>query len=325
MRPKKSCTILAILPLLGLIACGGKQPGTVSPERAKAEKAARKAVAEERSLDASKLEPRSVGILPFEVKPPDTALVALGYGLADLLTTDLARTKRLQVVDRVQLNAILREIGLVESGRIDTSSAPRVGKLVQARRLVLGYLGWTPKGELGLNLNIADVQSGDVRTAVAARTNINDILRAEKQLAFDLFDKLGVRLTPKERAAVEQMPTQNVDAFLAYARGVRFEAEGRYNAAAQEYRQAAGLDPGFKAAEAHLNAVQSAALTPAPTQQASAGTSQASRAADVVTDRVNGPFMSPLGSQLIASPGEGGSDVEVNPATTIIITVTVPE
>ena len=288
MRSKQCCTILAILLLLVLIACGGGQPGAVSPERSKAEKAARKAVAEERSLDASKLEPTSVGILPFEVKPPDTALVALGYGLADLLTTDLARTKRLQVVDRVQLNAILREIGMVESGRVDTSSAPRVGKLIQARRLVLGNLGWTPKGELGLNLNIADVQSGDVRTAIAARTNINDILRAEKQLAFDLFDKLGVRLTPKERAAVEQMPTQNVDAFLAYARGVRFEAEGRYNAAAQEYRQAAGLDPGFKAAEAHLKAVQSAALTPAATQHANAGTSQPTPASDAMTDRVDG-------------------------------------
>jgi TolB-like protein len=317
--------IVTILAVFAAAGCGGKQPGTVSPERAKAEKAARKAVAEERSLDAKKLEPRSLGILPFEVDPPDTALVALSYGLADLLTTDLARTKRLQVVDRVQLNAVLREIGLVESGKIDSSSAPRVGKLIQARRLVLGYLGWTPKGDLGLNVHIADVQSGDVRPAVAARASINDILRAEKQLAFDLFDKLGVRLTPKERAAVEQMPTQNVDAFLAYARGVRFEAEGRYNAAAQEYRQAAGLDPGFKAAATHLEAVQSAAATPTPTQQAKAGTSLAARAADVVTDRVNGVFISPLGSQLVATPGEGGGDgLEAN-STNIIITVTVPE
>jgi Curli production assembly/transport component CsgG len=323
MDLRSSPVLTAIVTLVVAVACGGGQPGTVSPERSKAEKAARKAVAEERSLEGKKLEPRSVGILPFEVNPPDTALVALGYGLADLLTTDLARSKRLQVVDRVQLNAILREIGLVESGKIDTSSAPRVGKLIQARRLVLGYLGWTPKGELGLNANIADIQSGDVQVAIAARTNINDILRAEKQLAFDLFDKLGVRLTPKERAAVEQMPTRNVDAFLAYSRGVRFEAEGRYNAAAQEYRQASGLDPGFKAAEAHLGAVQSAALGPAPTQQASAGAAPATRAADVVTDRISGGFLSPLGSQLIATPPESGTGDLPTP-TTIIITVTVP-
>jgi TolB-like protein len=305
------------------LACGGKQPATVSPERSKAEKAARRAVAEERSLGTEKIEPRSLGILPFEVSPPDTALVALSYGLADLLTTDLARSKKLQVVDRVQLNAVLREIGLVESGRVDSSSAPRVGKLIQARRLVLGSLGWTPKGELGLNIHIADVPSGNVRTAVSARTSIDDILRAEKQLALELFDKLGVGLTPKEQAAVEQMPTKNVDAFLAYSRGVRFEAEGRYTAAAKEYQQAAALDPDFKAAAVQLEAVQSAAAAPAPTQQANAGVSQA-RATGVVADRVNPDPVSPIGGQQISSPFEGGSDLPV-PLTTIIITVTVPQ
>jgi TolB-like protein len=258
---------------LCLAACGGKQPGAASPERHKAEQAARKAVAEEPSLDATKLESRSLAIVPFEVDPPDTALVALGYGLADLLTTDLARSKKLQVVDRVQVNAVLREIGLVDAGRIDSNSAPRVGKLVQARRLIVGSLGWTPKQQLGLNVHIADVRTGSFRTAVAAQTSIDDILRAEKQLALDLFEKLGVPLTPKEQEAVEQMPTRNVDAFLAYSRGVRFEAEGRYSAAAAEYQQAAGLDPSFNAAQAHFEAVQSAAVTRPPDQVANAGSS----------------------------------------------------
>jgi len=318
------CVAAATLGILTAACGGGSGPGTVSPERHKAEQAARKAVAEEQKLSTEKLDPHSLGIVPFEVNPPDTALVALSYGLADLLTTDLARSKRLQVVDRIQLNALLREIGLVEKGKVDTASAPRVGKLIQARRLVLGNLGWTPKGDLGLNANIADVQTGDVQIAVSSHTDINNILRAEKELAFQLFEKLGVLLSPKEQAEVEQMPTRNVDAFLAYSRGVRFEAEGRYSAAAGQYQQAAGLDPGFTAAKAHMEAVQSAALTPAPSQQASAG-SQAARASDVVNDRVNGLPISPVGTLLIATPGEtGGSDISAQTAT-VTITVVVPE
>jgi TolB-like protein len=291
MKLNPSAEIVAFLAILATVGCGGKQTGAVSPERHKAEQAARKAVAEEQSLDATKLEPRSIGVAPFEVDPPDTALVALGYGLADLLAADLARSKKLQVVDRVQLNAVLREIGLVEAGRVDTNTAPRVGKLVQSRRLVLGSLGWTPKRQLGLNLQIADVQTGNVGSAIAAQTSIDDILRAEKQLALELFEKLGVPLTPKEQAAVEQMPTRNVDAFLAYSRGVRFEAEGRYTAAAGEYQQAAGLDPGFKAAQAHLEAVQSAAITPKSAQPPNVGVAQATK--PPLTDRANSPSMSP--------------------------------
>jgi TolB-like protein len=325
MRSRLNTTLISVFTALLLAACGGKQPGVASPERGKAEQAARRAVAQERALDGRKLEARSLGIPPFDISPPDTALIPLAYGLADLLTTDLARSRRLQVVDRVQLNAILREIDLVKSGSVDSNTAPRVGKLIQARRLVLGYLGWTPKGELGLNANIADVESGEVRTAVAARTKIDDILRAEKQLAFQLFDALGVRLSPKEQAAVEQMPTRNVDAFLAYSRGVRFEAEGRYVAAAQEYQQAAALDPGFKAAEAHLKAVQSAAVSPGPRQHATAAASPATRAKEVVTDRVNGVFVTPIGGQQIVSPSEGGGDLPAPLTTTVIITVTVPQ
>jgi TolB-like protein len=263
--------------ILSIAACGGGQPAAVSPERSKAEKAARRAVAEERSLGTDKIEARSIGILPFEVTPPDTGLIAVSYGLADLLTTDLARSKKLEVVDRIQVNAVLREIGLVESGKVDSNTAPRVGKLIQARRLVLGRLGWTKNGKLGLSVHIADVPTGDLRAAVTAQATIDDILRAEKQLALEIFDKLGVGLTPKEQAAVEQMPTKNVDAFLAYSRGVRFEAEGRYTAAAQEYRQAAGLDPKFGAAVAHLEAVRSAAAPPGPTRHASAGSSLSAR------------------------------------------------
>ena len=290
MRCKERCTKWAILFPFALVACGGKQPGAASPERHKAEQAARKAVAEEGSLDDTKLEPQSLGITPFKVDPPDTALVALGYGLADLLTTDLAQSKKLQVVDRVQVNAVLREIGLVEAGRVDSNSAPRVGKLVQARRLIVGSLGWTPKQQLGMNVHIADIRTGSFRTAAAAQTSIDDILRAEKQLALDLFEKLGVPLTPKEQEAVEQMPTRNVDAFLAYSRGVLFEAEGRYSAAAAEYQQAAGLDPGFKAAQAHLEAVQSAAITPKPAQPPTVGVAQATKRPLPI---VNSPSMSP--------------------------------
>jgi tetratricopeptide (TPR) repeat protein len=172
-----------------------------------------------------------------------------------------------------------------------------------------------------VNVHIADVPTGNVRTAVAAQTSIDDILRAEKQLALEIFDKLGVGLTPKEQAAVEQLPTKNVDAFLAYSRGVRFEAEGRYSAAAKEYQQAVALDPGFKAAAAQLEAVQSAATSPAPTQQANSG---AARAADVVADRLSPDFVSPIGGQQILSPFDGGADLPL-PGTAIIITVTVPQ
>jgi tetratricopeptide (TPR) repeat protein len=297
-------------------ACTPSQPAEVSPERQAAREAARSAIVNERSLDAATLPPQSLGIPPFQVSIVDTMLAALGYGLADLLTTDLARSAQLQVVDRLRLDAVLREIHLAESGRVDTATAPRVGKLIQARRLVLGGLGQIPGGDLSISAGIADVATGELREAVTATASLDAILPAEKELAFRLLDQLGVILSPAERSAVEQLPTKNIAALLAYSRGVRFELEGRYPEAKQEYQHAVQLDPGFQQAQEHLEGIETTPRELAPVQQASAGPV---RAGDVVTDRINEIFY--FGNPAIVSPSQGGDDIQL--PTTIIITVQV--
>jgi TolB-like protein len=308
-----------------LIGCHAATPGGVTPERRAAEEAARRAIATEQGFDASSLAPHSVGVPPFDVAIQDTMLSPLGYGLADLLMTDLARSANLQVVDRLRLDAVLQEIRLVEAGRVDTTTGPRVGRLIRARQLVLGGLSQRSAGELAIDARIADVTTGEVRTAVSATAKLEDILRAEKELAFELFDQLNVSLTPAERAAVEQLPTKNVAALLAYSRGVRFQVEGRYEAAAREYRQAVQLDPGFQPAAERLDDVQTPSGPPQTVAAAAAENeaAQSARAADVVTDRLNGVLVSPIGNQQIINPIVGGG-LTTLPAT-IIITISVPE
>ncbi len=306
-----------------IIGCRSPEPADVAPDpRTAAEIAAREAIANEKAVGAMPVTGNSLGIPPLEVASADTALAPLGYGLADLLITDLARSRKLVVVDRIRLDAVLRELRLVESGRVDPETAPRIGRLVQARRLVLGRLRDRPGGGLAIEAGIADVATGQLRSAVSAGARLEDILEAEKELAFRLLDELDVTLTPAERSAVEQLPTRSVGALLAYSRGVKYETEGRYEAAAREYIQALRLDPGFGAATANLEEVQRAPA-PGSTVQAGAGATQASRAAGIVGDRLNRTNPSPLGSMLIATPVEAGGDLRI--PTTITITVEVPE
>ena len=47
---------------------------------------------------------------------------------------------------------------------------------------------------------------------------------------------------------MEQRPTQNVQAFLAYSRGLEAEDRGDYTGAREAFGEAAGLDPSFRAA-----------------------------------------------------------------------------
>lgn len=59
---------------------------------------------------------------------------------------------------------------------------------------------------------------------------------------------MGVQLTPAEQEAINQRPTQNIQAFLAYSRGLEAEDRGDYGAAQAAYNDAVTLDPSFRAA-----------------------------------------------------------------------------
>jgi TolB-like protein len=228
------------------------QTAAVPDRHAAADSVARAAIANERSISVTALPARSVGVAPLSVSASDTLIAPLGYGLADLLITDLSRSAQLQVVDRLQLDAMLRELKLAGTGRVDTLQAPRIGKLVGARRITIGALTQLPGNGIRIDARVADIATQRVGGAISATAPLDQILDAEKQLAFKFFDLLGVTLTPAERAAVEERPTKNIGALLAFSRGVRDEATGSFDAARAEYQQAVRLDPSFSLAASHL-------------------------------------------------------------------------
>ena len=304
--------VIAVAPAVvpTVVAC--HQSSRAAPEPvAKAEAEARARIAAEQSIDVATLPERTVGVPPLRVDVRDTALAPLAYGLADLLMTDLARSRQLTVVDRLRLDAVLRELTLTSSGRVDTAVAPRVGKLLGARRLVVGALAQEPGGRFRVDAHIADVPTREVRGVVSATAPINEILDAEKVLAFRIFDQLGVTLAPAERAAVEQRPTKNIAALLAYSRGVRYEVEGRYADAARSYESATRLDPSFTLSRQRLDAVKSAAPGSGP----AAG--QLQRAASAVTDGVNQTLSAAAQTRI------GGGAAEPGPQRLVEIIITI--
>ncbi len=301
------------LPALLLAAAVGAcysapSVGPAPDQRKAADDYAKRAVATEQSITNDSIPQRTLAVAPLGVDARDTVLGPLSYGLADLLMEDLSRSGQLQIVDRLRLDAMLRELRLASTGRIDQGTAPRVGRLVRARRIVLGNLTSLPNQRVGIDVRIGDVTTSQVRDALSAQAPIADILAAEKQLALRIFDQLGVNLTPAERVAVEQRQTQNLAALLAYSKGVRYEVEGDYGAASREYRSAIRLDPGFALAAQRYNSVQQ--------QGTGLNTAQLDRVTRSTTERVNASFASPIGT---------ATDPAVQPkSVTVIISVTTP-
>jgi hypothetical protein len=71
----------------------------------------------------------------------------------------------------------------------------------------------------------------------------------EKDVVFRVLDILGVEITPAEREAIGQNRAANLQAFLAYGRGLMALDDGNYDQARSFFGEALRADPEFRPAQ----------------------------------------------------------------------------
>jgi TolB-like protein len=274
-NPMRIVTIISAWCLAVATACASNPAARRAVLIADADRTAKEAVAAEKNLDVAKIPARSLAVLPFTVSEHDTLLTPLGFGLADLLSTDLAVSQRLILVDRLRIGAELRELTLVEEGVTDPRGGPRVGRLIGARQLLTGSITAGPAGAVRLQARMIDVLGGTVEDLVTAEVPVSRIIDAEKSLALVLFERLGVTLTPAQRVAVQQQQTTQLAALVAFGRGAEADARGDAIGATAAFTEAARLDVSFTAARAHAASPSTVAGRASGVQRVLSMTSQA--------------------------------------------------
>ena len=226
---------------------------------------ARQTIARESVLAATPPEPNTVAVMPFRYMGSDSTLRPLERGLAALVVTDLSKVGRLRLVERDRMQALLDELQLAAGTRVDPATGARSGRLVRAGQVVQGQFQEVPTANFRVDASV--VRTTDAQ--VAATGSDADALRAlfdiEKRVVFQLLDRMGITLTPAERTAVSERPTQDLQAFLLYSRGLESQDRGDFGAAAQSFQAAAQRDPAFSAAAQQAAAsADAAAATSAP-------------------------------------------------------------
>ena len=220
---------------------------------------AKQAVANEATLSQTPGERRTVAVPPLKFTGPDAAqLDPLERGLAELIITDLGRSSQLTVVERDRMQALADEIQLGATDRVDSSTAVRAGRLIQAGRLVNGSIVQIGP-QLTLTSSIVDVPTSAISAPAQVSDNIDAIFALQKEFVFRIFDQLGVTLTPAERQLVDRQATTSLNALLAYGSGLRASDDGRFDDATRYFDEARTIDPNFGAAAASFTAAQAAA------------------------------------------------------------------
>lgn len=158
----------------------------------------------------------TVAILYFDYDGKDDELVTLRKGLAQMLITDLAGRENYRVVERAKLQEALAELDLVKTQKLDPTAQLKVGRLLQARYLVVGgYL--VMGGALRLDARVFDVETSALVKGIGATGKAEDFFALEQKVAQDV-DAVLLSVAAKKASAPAAKPAPS--ALAKSAKGV---------------------------------------------------------------------------------------------------------
>lgn len=134
---------------------------------APAEASAFKGMAKELARAAERAGIRSVAVVSFE--PADLSNPREGWTIAEKLTTQIVRQKRVQAVERNLIRKVMQEQFLGETGAVEPSKLPGIGRLLAVDALITGsFVG--AGNEAVVAARLIDAKSGAILAAVERRT-----------------------------------------------------------------------------------------------------------------------------------------------------------
>jgi TolB-like protein len=219
--------------------------------------AARSALARESELAGVQAPDNTIAVMPFTFTGPDTTLKPLERGFAELVTTDLSRVSRLNVVDRMRLQAVLDEMALQQREGLAGGTGVRLGHILQVREVVAGSI-LQQGNELTTNAIAVNAATSAATPEARDQQTVENLFTMEKHIVLGLLQNMNIPITTAERNAIDQRPTASLAAFLAFSRGLQLEDQGRFDEASRSFDNAVNIDPGFAGARSKSQEAKSA-------------------------------------------------------------------
>ena len=172
----------------------------------------------------------------------------LGAGLAMMLTTEMMRNPRAEMVERDQIKQLIEEQGLALSGFVDESTAIEVGRLVGAQYMLFGT--YTDiMSRLRVDVRVVDVETGRLRQAKEVTRPREEVFETVAELARLVFEDL--ELSPPDRLPQREPPPAT--AVIFFSKGIGHEDRGETDQARAMYQRALTIFPDYQEARERLD------------------------------------------------------------------------
>jgi serine/threonine protein kinase/tetratricopeptide (TPR) repeat protein len=194
---------------------------------------------------------KALAVVEIENMSGDTSLNWLGGGVADMLTTDLAEGRGLEVISTERVRSLIshRTKG---QGTLPPSEAQDVAKDARADVFLSGtLLKLGPR--LRLNLRVQETDTGKVLYADKVEgDNVEAVMGMVDQATAGILSKFAPGEAPTQPNVAASM-TSNVEALRADEEGLSYRDRDMGDKAERAFRRATELDPQFALAYFHLS------------------------------------------------------------------------
>ncbi|MDH5656922.1 MAG: CsgG/HfaB family protein [Spirochaetia bacterium] len=191
------------------------------------------------SITPSSLISENISILYFKNHTGRSELEWISKGITDMLIGDLSQVEDLNLVEREDLNKILKEQSLSQSGLTEGKEI-EIGRLLSADYLIIGSYA-VSGNKIRIDSRITDTMSGKVLHSVKTEGNMVSFLDLEKILAGSIIDKLGKKRPP----GLEKKETDSLKAAEYYYQGLDLLDSGNADQALVEFNRASDTDPDY--------------------------------------------------------------------------------
>jgi TolB-like protein len=142
-------------------------------------------------------QPLRVAILDFDNISGIAKYDGLGKAMSSMLISDIESNvspKRLQLVERAQINKILKEQNFQKTGNVDKNTSIKIGKLLGVKYLLIGDV-YILNDVLVLNARLTDAESGDIKFSKKQEGKLTQWLSLKTNIAKDLSKEVSMPFT----------------------------------------------------------------------------------------------------------------------------------
>jgi serine/threonine protein kinase/Flp pilus assembly protein TadD len=194
--------------------------------------------------------PKSIAVLPFENLSPDPDNAYFADGMQEEILTRLASIADLKVISRTS----------TQQYQSKPRNLAQIAKQLGVANIVEGSVQKI-SDKVRVNVQLINAQTDAHLWADTFDRKLTDIFSVETDVAKAIANQLQAKLRGQEEQVIAAKPTDNVEAYDAYLRGLAYRLKTLNTPAsslgAQKYlREAVRLDPKFAIAWALLSYVE---------------------------------------------------------------------